>query len=93
MPEGQDNFKQWWALLSDTDIVHIRYPHESHGLARKPSNSSKKSVQEEFLEFVDMNSQPNGRNSGSFGALFYFLPKFTRIGSQNRIMLTRHAIL
>lgn len=58
----------------DTDVVNVRYPHESHGLARKTSNSSKKSVQDDFLQFVDLNSQPNGRNSNSFGALFYFLP-------------------
>lgn len=84
MPDGEDNFKKWWPSLVDTDIVNVRYPHESHGLARKPSNSSKKSVQEDFLQFVDLNSQPNGRNSSSFGALFYFLPKFSRIGEPKK---------
>ena len=80
MPESEDNFKKWWPSQVDTDVVDVRYPHESHGLARKPSNYSKKSVQDDFLQFVDLNSQPNGRNSSSFGALFYFPPKFSRVG-------------
>lgn len=84
MPEGQDNFKKWWPTLMDTDIVNVHYPHESHGLARKPSNSAKLNVREQFLQFVDVNSQPNGRQSGSYGALFYFLPKFTRIGEPKK---------
>ena len=40
MPEGQDDFKKWWPSLLDTDVTNIRYPHESHGLARKSSNYS-----------------------------------------------------
>ena len=84
MPEGQDNFKLWWSSLDDTHIVQVRFPHTGHGLARKPSNSSKKSVQDDFLTFVDANSQPNGRNASSFGPQFYFLPKFSRIGAPKR---------
>ena len=30
---------------------------------------------------MDGNSQPNGRQSGSYSAQYYFLPKFTRIDS------------
>lgn len=33
----------------------------------------------DFLQFVDTNSQPNRRQSGSYSAQYYFLPKFTRI--------------
>ena len=32
-----------------------------------------------FLEFVDANSQPNGRQTGSYSAQFFFHPKFTTI--------------
>jgi hypothetical protein len=84
MPESEENFKTWWPSLVDADVVNVRYPHESHGLARKPSNSSKRSVRDDFLQFIDLNSQPNGRNSSSFGALFYFLPKFSRIGEPKK---------
>ena len=77
MPDNQDNFKKRWPMLSDTDVVNVSYPHESHGLARKPSNSAKVTVREQFL--VDNNCQPNGRQASSYGALFYFSPKFTRI--------------
>ena len=74
MPDSQDNFKKWWPTLSDTDVVNVSYPHESHGLARKHSNSAKVTVREQFLDFVDNNSQPNGKQASSSGALFYFLP-------------------
>lgn len=84
MPDNQDNFKKWWPTLSGTDVVNVNYPHESHGLARKPSNSAKVTVREQFLEFVDQNSQPNGRQASSSGALFYFLPKLTRIGEPKK---------
>ena len=33
----------------------------------------------DFLKFVDDNSQPNGRQSGSYSAQFFFHPKFSRI--------------
>ena len=32
-----------------------------------------------MAEFVDANSQPNGRQAGSYSAQFFFHPKFTRI--------------
>ena len=34
---------------------------------------------EDFLQFVDINSQPNGRSADSTGPTVYFLPKFTTI--------------
>ena len=84
LPESQANFKKWWPTLADTDVLNVSYPHESHGLARKPSNSAKVTVHEQFLEFVDNNSQPNGRQVSSSGALFYLLSKFTRIGEPKK---------
>ena len=89
MPDGVDNFALWWASVQDTDQVKVRYPHAEHGLARKPSNSAKRSVREDFLKFVDENSQPNGRNTGSAGAQYYFSPKFTRIGEPTKSELNR----
>ena len=35
----------------------------------------------DFLEFVDLNSQPNGRQAGSYSTQFFLLPKFTRIAA------------
>ena len=46
---------------------------------RRTSNHAKQSVMADFLDFVDANSQPNGRQSGSYSAQFFFHPKFTRI--------------
>ena len=34
---------------------------------------------EEFLLFVDINSQSNGRSADSSGPTLYFLPKFSTI--------------
>ena len=34
---------------------------------------------EDFLQFVDMNSQPNGRSADSTGPTVFFLPTFTTI--------------
>ena len=36
-------------------------------------------ILQDFLQFVDTNSQPNGRQSGSYSVQYYFLPKSTRI--------------
>ena len=43
------------------------------------SNHAKQSVLSDFLTFVDANSQPNGRQEGSYSAQFFFHPKFSRI--------------
>ena len=84
MPEDHSNFAQWWATLEGASVVSVRFPHSSHSLARRSSNFSKRSVREDFLQFVDANSQPNGRNSSSFGAQFYFLPKYSRVGEPKK---------
>ena len=53
-------FREWWIDLQDSDSVSVRYPHTRHGNTGRQSNSSKASVMDDFLAFVDANSQPNG---------------------------------
>lgn len=42
----------------------------------------------DFLEFVDLNTQPNDRHTGSYNAQFFFIPKFSRIAPFNIIINT-----
>ena len=80
MPIGTETaFKKWWKDLSNSAVVTIRYPHARHGNSGRTSNSAKTTVRENFLEFVDVNSQPNGRSSDSSGPTHYFIPKFSTI--------------
>ena len=72
-------FKQWWRSLDPTVKVDVRYPHERHGNAGKPSHFAKTDVKKDFLAFVDANSQPNGRSADSTGPTYYFLSKFSTI--------------
>ena len=79
MPSDKEmSFKEWWMSLDPSDTVMVRYPHGRHGNAGRPSNSSKTPLMEDFLSFVDINSQPNG-SADSSGPTFYFLPKFSTI--------------
>ena len=80
MPSSvEEPFNKWWRALEATSLVDVRYPHERHGNAGKPSNSARTSVKEDFIRFVDMNSQPNGCSQDSSGPRYYFLSKFTTI--------------
>ena len=80
MPSGCDlSCALWWKSLQSDAVVSVRYPHERHGLAGKPSNQAKQSVNADFLKFVDVNSQPNGRREDSLSATHYFLPRFKTI--------------
>ncbi len=72
-------FKKWWRSVAPSDTVDIRYPHNKHGNALKTSHSARTSTMEKFLEFVDMNTQPNGRSADSSGPTHFFLPKFATI--------------
>lgn len=74
-------FAAWWKTLEDGDLVEVQYPHERHALAGRVSNHAKEEVMRQFLDFVDLNSQPNGRESTSYSAQYFFLPKFTRIAT------------
>ena len=72
-------FAAWWKTVDKDAVVEVQYPHDRHGLVGKPFNHAKQDVMAEFLDFVDHNSQPNGRQEGSYSAHFFFLPQFTRI--------------
>ena len=78
MPDELDTaFAKWWDTLPASHVVRVRYPHERHGLAGRTSNNAKVQVHDDFIRYVDCNSQANGRKSDSYGATHYFLPKFT----------------
>ena len=80
MPDGTETaFNKWWRSLHVSSLVNVRCPHARHGNAGKTSNSAKSTVMQDFLKFVDTNSQPNGRSEDSTGPTFYFLPKFSTI--------------
>ena len=82
MPDGIDiAFNKWWVSMDASALVRVRYPHERHGNAGRPSNFAKQDVRKDFLRFVDSNTQPNGRSADSSGPTFYFSPKFTTIQS------------
>ena len=78
-------FNLWWKDLPDDHEVVIRYPYERHGLAGKVSNHAKTDTKERFLEFVDANSQPNGRRLDSHNPTHYFLPRFTTIPAPQKM--------
>lgn len=85
MPDGVEMaFKAWWRPLSSATFVKVRYPHSRHGNAGKTSHSAKSKVKDDFLLFVDCNSQPNGRSADSSGPTHYFLPKFSTIQTPKR---------
>ena len=82
MPDGIDIvFNKWWVSMDASALVRVRYPHERRGNAGRPYNLAKQDVQEDFLRFVDSNSQPDGRSADSSGTTFYFSLKFTTIPS------------
>ena len=73
------SFKSWWRSLEPSHVVVVSYPHARHGNAGKVSHSAKTTVHDDFIKFVDMNSQPNGRSADSSGPTHYFSPKFTSV--------------
>ena len=80
MPQGCElSFMAWWKLLEHSSTVTVQYPHERHGHAGKTSHAAKVDTKKDFLNFVDLNSQPNGRSADSTSATHFFLPKFRTI--------------
>ena len=80
MPTGINlSFMKWWKSLTCDDECNVRYPHSRHGNAGNPSNSAKTGAKVDFLEFIDINSQPNGRSADSTSATYFLLPKFRTI--------------
>ena len=74
-------FGAWSNLVDDDEIVLVQFPHEHHGLAGKESNHAKEQAMADFLDFVDINSQPNGCQEGSYSTQVSLLTKFTRIAA------------
>ena len=80
MPEGCDvSFVHGGNLLAMTQLYTYVTHTTTMGLAGKLSNSSKPSAKADFMQFVDTNSQPNGRSADSASATHYLLPKFLTI--------------
>jgi len=69
----------WWKLLDDSSTVTVQYPYERHGHAGKPSHAAKIDAKKDYLMFIDLNSQPNGRSADSTSATHFLLPKFRTI--------------
>ena len=80
MPDSEESsFKTWWESLPELAVISVRYPYTSHGNAGKRSNSAKVTVLNDFLAFVDANSQPNGRSADSSGPTHYFVSQFATV--------------
>ena len=81
MPNSEESsFKSWWLSLPELAVVSVRYPYTRHGNAGKQSSSAKVTVMmNDFLAFVDANSQPNGCSGDSSGPTHYFLSKFATV--------------
>ena len=78
MPKDLElSFKTWWKSLSDASDVQVRYPYEHHGNALRESNSSMRTVRDDFLIFVG--AKPNGRRADPSGPTHYFVSGFTTI--------------
>jgi len=77
-PADVENVIDWWANLSDDSIIELRLSPKLHN---GRGNNKKEMLLKQFLEFVDNNSQPNGRRVGSHGPLYYLSSKFTRISA------------
>ena len=80
MPSASElSFKMWWRALEPSATVEVRYLHARHGNAGQVAHSAKTTIHAEFIRFVDMNSQPNGRSADLSGPTHYFSPQFTTI--------------
>jgi hypothetical protein len=77
-PANETNVLAWWMNLHDSSTVELRSPPKLHC---GKSNNSKEELLPRFLNFIDNNSQPNGRRVGSHGPLFFLNSKFNRINA------------
>ena len=85
MPDGLDTaFNKWWSSIPDDHTVTVRYPHARHGLSGHSSNHAKRQAKQAFLEYVDANSQPNGRRIDSRNPTHYLSPCFKTISTPRR---------
>ena len=60
--------------LENSSIIELRDLKKVHG---GKSNYSREELLPYFLDFLDKNSQANGRRIGSHGALFFLNSKFS----------------
>lgn len=51
------SFSKWWTSMDLETVGQVRFLHKCHGNTGKPLNLAKTTVKEEFLQFVDNNSQ------------------------------------
>lgn len=80
MPDSEESsFKTWWQSLLKLVVISVRYPYTRHGNAGKLLNSAKTTVLNDFLAFVDANSQPNGRSADSSSPTHYFVSNFAAV--------------
>ena len=85
LPKGYEEQASTW-LLSQPDgaMVSCQNDPQCHGNAGKQSNHAKSEIiLQQFTEFVDCNSSPNGRKEGSHGTTFYCNPKFYTLRTPN----------
>jgi hypothetical protein len=81
LPVNEPDVLTWWINLEDNSIIELRSPPKLH---RGKSNNCKEILLPRFLEFIDKNSQPNGRRVGSHGPLFFLNSKFDRINAPSK---------
>ena len=85
MPQGCDlSFMAWWKSLKSTSTVTVQLPHERHGHAGKTSHAAKVETKMDFLNFIDLNSQPNGCSADSTSATHFSCQSF-EIFKQQRL--------
>lgn len=79
MPDGTVTvFMVWWGGLSRSTMVQVSYPHDINmGMLGRCHMWLRH--QEDFLTYVDDNSQPNGWSADLSGPTSYFLGKFTTL--------------
>ena len=87
MPPGCEmSFIAWWKQLSNDSTVNVRYPHHRHGNSGKASHAAKKDAKSDFLTFVDVNSQPNGRSADSSSATHFFSSEISNCADSKKKM-------
>jgi hypothetical protein len=80
-PLNEKNILEWWMCLEDDNFVDLREPLKLH---KGCGNNRKDYLLSRFLNFIDTNSQPNGRQIGSHGPLFFLSSKFDRINAPSK---------
>ena len=72
--------------MDPAKVLQVRFPHERHGNGGKTSNHAKTTVKNDFLQFVDNNTQPDGRSADSSGPTFYFTPSSQQFKPQSHLL-------